>query len=145
MREDLRVGYVLKQYPRLSETFILNEILGLEQAGVGCRCLARHTTEGRFHPDIASVRGDVHYLPTVDKAAFLAAVRALPELNADQLGTVSTSSTCCHPIARPTCYSMPSTSPTVCAAPASTTSMRTSCLAAHTAHIVHLLTGVRAR
>ena len=28
MPDQLRVGYVLKQYPRLSETFILNEILG---------------------------------------------------------------------------------------------------------------------
>jgi predicted glycosyltransferase/glycosyltransferase involved in cell wall biosynthesis len=31
---DLRVGYVLKKFPRLSETFVLNELLALEAAGV---------------------------------------------------------------------------------------------------------------
>ena len=30
----LSVGYVLKRFPRLSETFILNEILELERHGV---------------------------------------------------------------------------------------------------------------
>ena len=31
MREPLRVGYVLKRFPRFSETFILNELLALNQ------------------------------------------------------------------------------------------------------------------
>jgi colanic acid/amylovoran biosynthesis glycosyltransferase len=30
----MRIGYVLKRYPRYSETFIVNEILAHEQAGV---------------------------------------------------------------------------------------------------------------
>ena len=30
----LRIGYVLKRFPRLSETFILNELLQLERLGV---------------------------------------------------------------------------------------------------------------
>jgi hypothetical protein len=29
----MHVGYVLKKFPRLSETFILNEILELERQG----------------------------------------------------------------------------------------------------------------
>ncbi len=29
-----RVGYVVKRFPRLSETFVLNEILELERLGV---------------------------------------------------------------------------------------------------------------
>ena len=29
-----RVGYILRSYPRLSQTFILNEILALEQLGL---------------------------------------------------------------------------------------------------------------
>ena len=33
MRDDARVGYVLKRYPRLSETFIVSELLGREEAG----------------------------------------------------------------------------------------------------------------
>ncbi len=89
MSDRLHVGYILKQYPRLSETFVLNEILGVEQADVQVSIFSlRHATEGRFHPDIASVRGDVHYLPTADKAAFLSAVRALPALNTDRLAAV---------------------------------------------------------
>lgn len=34
LRAGARVGYVLKKFPRLSETFILNELLGLEGLGV---------------------------------------------------------------------------------------------------------------
>ncbi|MEP6299114.1 MAG: colanic acid biosynthesis glycosyltransferase WcaL, partial [Ilumatobacter sp.] len=89
MSDRLHVGYVLKQYPRLSETFVLNEILGVEQHDVEVSIFSlRHATEGRFHPDIASVRGDVHYLPVADKAAFLSAVRALPALDTDRLTEV---------------------------------------------------------
>jgi hypothetical protein len=32
--ESLRVGYVVKRYPRYSETFIVNEILAREAAGL---------------------------------------------------------------------------------------------------------------
>ncbi|MCB0998788.1 MAG: glycosyltransferase [Acidimicrobiales bacterium] len=83
------VGYVLKQYPRLSETFVLNEILGLEAHGTDISVFSlRHATEGRFHPAIASVRGRVHYLADADKAAALAAIRALPRLRHDRLDAV---------------------------------------------------------
>ena len=34
LTELMPVGYVLKMFPRLSETFILNEILELERQGV---------------------------------------------------------------------------------------------------------------
>src|SRR5260221_313132 len=34
MSQSLKIGYVLKRFPRLSETFILNEILELERLGV---------------------------------------------------------------------------------------------------------------
>jgi colanic acid/amylovoran biosynthesis glycosyltransferase len=86
---ELHVGYILKQYPRLSETFILNEILGLERAGADVSVFSLNfATEGRFHPDIASVRAPVFYMPLVDKAAFLDALRALPNLGYEQLSTV---------------------------------------------------------
>jgi len=85
----LRVGYILKQYPRLSETFILNEILGLEEHGVHVSIFSlRNATEGRFHAGIASVKGAVHYVGGADKAEFLDALRALPELRSDQLPAV---------------------------------------------------------
>lgn len=60
----LKVLYVLKKYPRLSETFILNEILGLE--ATGCEVSIFSLTpadEGRFHADLARVKADVKYAP----------------------------------------------------------------------------------
>lgn len=86
---DLHVGYILKQYPRLSETFILNEILGLERAGVNVSVFSlNHATEGRFHPELARVVASVHYMAPVDKSSFLAAFRALPALRTQQLADV---------------------------------------------------------
>ena len=85
----LRVGYILKQYPRLSETFILNEILGLEDSGVDVSIFSlRNATEGRFHPAIASVKGTVHYVGEANKATFLEALRSLPNLRSEELPAV---------------------------------------------------------
>lgn len=89
MAERLHVGYILKQYPRLSETFILNEILGLEEQGVTTSIHSlRHATEGRFHPAIGRVKGPVRYVADVNKASFLEAIRALPKLQQDRLPEV---------------------------------------------------------
>ena len=38
----LAVGYVLKRYPRFSETFVVNEILALEKAGVQVEIFAAY-------------------------------------------------------------------------------------------------------
>lgn len=82
MRETRRIGYVLKQYPRLSETFILNEILGLESVGADVTVFSlRQPTEGRFHPGVAAVRGSVHYLPRAEKQSFLDAMRSMQDLD----------------------------------------------------------------
>ncbi len=89
MAEHFHVAYILKQYPRLSETFILNEILGLEEHGITTSIHSlRHATEGRFHPGIAKVRGEVRYVSDASKAAFLDAMRALPNLRQDRLPDV---------------------------------------------------------
>ncbi len=46
-----RIGYVLKVYPRFSETFIVTEILAREAQGDDLRIYAlRPTTDARFHP-----------------------------------------------------------------------------------------------
>jgi len=34
LTEPLRVGYVVKRYPRYSETFVVREILAHEEAGL---------------------------------------------------------------------------------------------------------------
>ena len=62
--EPGRVAYVCKMYPRLAETFILNEILAHEQAGLELEIFSlRAPTDGRFHEDLGRVRAQVTYLP----------------------------------------------------------------------------------
>jgi glycosyltransferase involved in cell wall biosynthesis len=61
---DIHVGYVLKVYPRHSETFIVNEILELERRGARVTVFSLNPPrEGRFHERLARVQADVHYLP----------------------------------------------------------------------------------
>src|SRR6516164_7867496 len=60
---DLRVGYVVKRYPRFSETFIVREILAHERAGLEIEIFSlRPTNDGHFQDLIARVRGRVNYL-----------------------------------------------------------------------------------
>lgn len=66
------VGYVLKVYPRLSETFIVNEILQLERLGAQVTIFSLRTPqEGRFHEKLSLVRADVVYLPDRGPAELL--------------------------------------------------------------------------
>lgn len=59
-----RVGYVLKMYPRFSETFVVSEILAREAAGHDIRVFSlRPPADGRFHAMLADVRAPVTYLP----------------------------------------------------------------------------------
>ncbi|GHD10088.1 glycosyltransferase family 4 protein [Zhihengliuella salsuginis] len=63
-----RTGYVVKVYPRFSETFIVTEILAREAAGEQLRIFAlRHTSDTRFHPELARVKAPVEFVPRVAK------------------------------------------------------------------------------
>ena len=79
----LKIGYVLKKYPRLSETFILDELLGLEDRGVE---VAIHSllppTDGRFHADLSKVKGEVRYLPSLGSEGVFDAFASLRDLGA---------------------------------------------------------------
>lgn len=58
-----RIGYVLKMYPRFSETFIVSEILALEQAGYKLDIFSlRAPVDGRFHRFISEVAASVTYI-----------------------------------------------------------------------------------
>ena len=58
-----RIGYVLKVYPRFSETFIVTEILAREAQGEDLSIYAlRPTTDARFHPEIARVAARVNWV-----------------------------------------------------------------------------------
>jgi glycosyltransferase involved in cell wall biosynthesis len=59
-----RVAFVLKGYPRLSETFIAQEIAALEARGLDILIVSlRHPTEERRHPVHERIRAPLLYLP----------------------------------------------------------------------------------
>ncbi|MDJ0719107.1 MAG: glycosyltransferase [Prochloraceae cyanobacterium] len=61
--DRLRVGYVLKRYPRYSETFIVNEILAHEADGLEIEIFSlRPPNDPYFQDIIARVRSPVNYL-----------------------------------------------------------------------------------
>lgn len=60
---DKQIGYILRSYPRLSQTFILNEILALEQIGVSIQIFAlTHPHEKIVQMQVSQVQASVHYL-----------------------------------------------------------------------------------
>lgn len=59
-----RVAFVLKGYPRLSETFIAQEIAALERRGLEILIVSlRRPTDERRHPVHAEIRAPILYLP----------------------------------------------------------------------------------
>ena len=64
------IGYVLKMYPRFSETFIVSEILAREAAGERVVIFSLRTpTDARFHAELAMVRAPVIQIPRTSNAA----------------------------------------------------------------------------
>ena len=58
------VLFILKGYPRLSETFIAQEIRALEARGLDIRIASlRHPTDRAVHPIHREIRAPVAYLP----------------------------------------------------------------------------------
>ncbi|HJW89537.1 MAG TPA: glycosyltransferase family 4 protein [Anaerolineales bacterium] len=58
-----QVGYILRSYPRLSQTFILNEILALERLGLRLAIFALERAEdGQDQPQVAAVHAPVFFL-----------------------------------------------------------------------------------
>ena len=65
-----RVAFVLKGYPRLSETFIAQEILALERRGLAIDIVSlRHPTDPMGHPVHGQIQAPVLYLPEYLKDA----------------------------------------------------------------------------
>lgn len=60
----MAVAFILKGYPRLSETFIAQEIRGLERRGLDIRIFSmRHPTDKARHPIHGEIEAPVSYLP----------------------------------------------------------------------------------
>ncbi|MCA9197811.1 MAG: glycosyltransferase family 4 protein [Planctomycetales bacterium] len=70
MLEKPRVAYVLKVYPRFSQTFIVNEILAHQAASQAVDLFSlRRPNDGRFHQKLSQVTSPVHYLDQVPHAS----------------------------------------------------------------------------
>lgn len=58
------IAYVVKMFPRFSETFILAEILELERRGRRIEIVSlKKPDDGRFHEELARLKARVGYLP----------------------------------------------------------------------------------
>lgn len=65
--DSAKVAYVLKRYPRYSETFVVSEILAHEAAGLDLQIFALYPPlDGHFQDIIAQVRSRVTYLFAYD-------------------------------------------------------------------------------
>src|SRR2546428_12422994 len=57
------VGYIVSGWPRLSETFVLNEVLAVERSGVSLRIFSIKDPDGEpVHARAAQARARVTYL-----------------------------------------------------------------------------------
>src|SRR5215218_3944862 len=64
MTRPQRMAVVVKGYPRLSETFIAQELVALEERGIDVDIWSlRHPTERAVHPMHKQIRAPVAYLP----------------------------------------------------------------------------------
>lgn len=62
--KEIRVAYVVKRYPRFSETFIVNEVLAHEEAGLPIEIFSLNpSNDSHFQDQISRVRAPVRILP----------------------------------------------------------------------------------
>ena len=72
LQSEPAIAYVLKMYPRFSETFIVSEILAREAAGDRIEIFSLlPPNDPRFHPELARVRAPVTYIDRPRKASEL--------------------------------------------------------------------------
>ncbi len=58
------IGYVLRKFPVLSETFVLHEILALEARGIPVHIFSlERPNDPRFHEDLGKLKANITYLP----------------------------------------------------------------------------------
>lgn len=60
------IGYLLKTFPKLSETFILNEMLELERQGINLHVFSlRRPKDTHHHPAVGQLQAPVTYIPSL--------------------------------------------------------------------------------
>ena len=87
-----RLAYLLKKFPRLSETFVLNEILAQEARGRPIHVFSRRRPDDEpRHPELARLRARVEILPSrreIDPWGVLFAEDQAPEALFSRLGPI---------------------------------------------------------
>ncbi len=65
--DQTEIAYIMKEYPRLSETFIMNEISLLENMGLNIQVFSvkKPSTSSKQHSTSRPLRSEVTYLPSV--------------------------------------------------------------------------------
>ena len=72
----MHIGYVLKKFPRASETFVQNEILALQRQGADVTVFSlNRPDDGVFHRGLSELRRPVVYLPARKPDAWLLHLR----------------------------------------------------------------------
>ena len=94
-----RVGYVLKRYPRISETFVASELIELERLGERLTVFAVSRPEEPFaHRFVRDLRADVVYLPHRPRREPVRVARALRRVgSSDPRGWLSAARYCLWP------------------------------------------------
>ena len=60
------IGYLLKTFPKLSETFILNEILELERQGLNLHIFSLRPPQDTYnHPAVTQINAPITYIPSM--------------------------------------------------------------------------------
>ncbi len=79
MKNAGRIGFVVKTFPKLSETFVLGEILGLEKKGMNLAIFSvQRPTDYIHHHEVSLVAAPIQYLSDCKEVAFMS--RALIHL-----------------------------------------------------------------
>ena len=72
------IGYILKRFPVITQTFILNEILALEARGIPLHIFAlERPGDPRFHEDLGKLKTPITYAPEGSFSGAPEAVRVL--------------------------------------------------------------------
>ncbi|HEV3377107.1 MAG TPA: glycosyltransferase [Thermoleophilaceae bacterium] len=97
-----RIGYVLKRYPRISETFVASELIELERLGERLTVFAVSRPEEPFaHRFVRDLRADVVYLPHRPWREPVRVARALHRVvRSDPRGWLSAARYCLWPLRR---------------------------------------------
>ena len=86
-KQKAKIAYVVKRYPRYSETFILNEILAHEKAGLALDIISlRPPVDTHFQAALARIKAPVTYLSLHGKMADLwKAMQSLAEMPGNRI------------------------------------------------------------